>query len=1053
MSRTMQCVVVLCASMIAGWAQSTRAVLVGTVLDPSGAAVAGAEITVTNQGTNVATKTTSGTDGQYTVTNLDPGTYQVNVNASGFRNSAVKDIVLNVSQTARQDIQVSVGDVATSVLVEASAPVVQSETSSIASVVDNRQIQTMPLNGRSSIFNLLSLAPGVMRTGQNPIIAGGVWFGSTNMTIDGVSNIDTGNERLSPLTPSIESIGEFRVISNGASAEFGRGGAQVIVATRSGSNELHGSLFAFNRNRALSAKNFFATSQPKPAFNRNEFGGSVGGPLIKDKLFYFGSFEGLRRREATTNFLAMPTAALKSGNFAGLAAVRDPATGAPFVNNQIPPDRLNPVARELLKYSVDPNQPGTGAAGLGNNYIFNSPVRESNDRYSARGDYNLTAKDRFTGRWFKALNGPYLNSSSTATEKYGNFSGWGTTSWNALGSYTRLLSSRIVNEARIGILDIHYFRTPQNSDLDTSKLIPGLIAPVTGLGGLPNVSITGFRGFSDLAGSGDRQRSYELSDTVSWSVGRHNLKAGADFQRVSSFNFSNPAPARGQLSFDGRYTGNSFADFILGYPYQTQRVTKNLEVEPVNSRYSAFVQDDFNFNTHLTLNVGVRYEYAAPFDNARGDLSNFYPNLGKIVVIKGTADPRFAGFPIVNGSEVGIDQSNYLQKDQNNFAPRVGFAYRPFGRPTFVVRSSYGIYYNVLGGYIGYTGLANNPPFRTVETFDALPGNTPSLSLSNPFPGSGSVPAVIGVNAVAADRKNGYMQQWNFTLEGEVIHNTALRASYVGNKGTHLDRQLNLNDVPFAPGVVQPRRPYQPFGVINYYASGRNSILNQLQLGAIRRLSHGLSFQVEYQLSKGLGEQQYGITAPTDFRNARYDRGNADFVRRHITTANYTYDLPFGKGRTFDLSGLTNGLFGGWQLSGIFSFGSGEPYSVTFNSTTVGWASNRADIVGDPSVSNRSVERWFNPAAFAVPAPFTFGNSGRNILFGPGFFRWDNGIFKNTHLTERVNLEFRAEFFNLTNHPSFDVPASNISVPSQVGRISATTSTPRDIQFGMRLSF
>jgi hypothetical protein len=1027
--------------------------MVGTVTDSSGAAVAGADVKVVNQGTNVAVNTTTGNDGQYTVTNLDPGIYEITVSAKGFKVSTVRDIVLNVSQTARQDIQVAVGDVTSSVVVEAAAPVVQSELSSIGSVVDNRQIQSIPLNGRSSIFNLLSLAPGVMRSGQNPVISGGVWFGSTNMTIDGVSNIDTGNERLSPLTPSLESIGEFRVISNGASAEFGRGGAQVIVATREGSNQLHGSLFAFNRNRALSAKNFFAAALPKPPFNRNEFGGSIGGPIIKNKLFYFGTYEGLRRRESITNILALPTPALKGGNFAGLAPIRDPNTGAAFSNNQIPADRINPVAKQLLGYSPDPNQPGTAAGGLGNNYIFNSPTRESNDRYSARADYNATSKDRFTGRYFKAADGPFVSSTGSGTANFGNWGGFGTSSWNLLGSYTRLLSARIVNEVRIGVLDIHYYRIPQNSGLDTSTLIPGLIPPVEGLGGLPTVNINGYRGFSDQPGSGDRQRSYEGAESFSWTPGRHSIKAGAEFQRVSAFNFQNPAPARGQFNFDGRYTGNSFADFLLGYPSQTQRVTKNLEVEPVNSRYAAFVQDDFNVNTHLTLNMGVRYEYEPPFQNSQGDLANFYPNLGKIVLIQGQANPAFAGLPIVNGSDVGIDTSNYLHKDRNNFAPRFGFAYRPLGRPTFVIRSSYGIYYNVIGGYIGPTGLANNPPFRTVQTYDALPGNTPSLSLSNPFPGTGTIPAIVGVNAIAANRVNGYMQQWNFTVEGEVVHNTAVRVSYVGNKGTHLDRQLNLNDVTPAPGVVQPRRPFQPFGVINYYESGRNSILNQFQLGIIRRLSHGLSFQVEYQLSKGLSDQPFGIGAPTDFTNFRYDRGNMDFVRRHSTTANYTFDLPFGAGRAFQLSGVANALFGGWQLAGIVTFGTGEPYSVTFNSTTVGWPSNRADIVGDPSVANRSVDRWFNPAAFAVPQPFHFGTSARNSLFGPGFFRWDNGVFKNTKLTERLNLEFRAEFFNMTNHPSFDVPASNISVPSQVGRITATTSTARDIQFGLRLSF
>jgi Carboxypeptidase regulatory-like domain len=1052
MSRT-KLLLALCLLAAHAWSQSTRGTILGNVTDASGAAVPSAEVVIINQGTNVSVTTRTGNEGEYTVTNLDPGTYRVNVGAQGFRSSTVQDVILQVSQTVRQNVQVTVGDVASSVSVEATAPVVQSDTSAIGSVVDQRQIETIPLNGRGNINSLLAIAPGVMKTGQNPIISGGVWFGSTNMTVDGVSNIDTGNERLSPLTPSLEAIGEFRVISNGASAEYGRGGAQVIVATREGTNALHGSLFAFNRNAALSAKNFFATSLPKPPFNRNEFGGSIGGRIIKDKLFYFGSFEGLRLHQSITNLLAVPTAALKSGNFAGLAAIRDPTTNALFQNNVIPTNRINSVAAQLLKYSPDSNQAGTGAGGLGNNYLFNSPTRESNDRYSTRADYNLTSKDRLTGRWFQAKDGPFLSSVSNGTALYGNWNGFGTTSWNVLGSYTRLVSSRMVNEVRVGLLDLHYFRTPQNNDLDPSSFIPGLISPVSGLGGLPTVNITGFRGFSDQPGSGDRQRSYEVADTFSWTLGHHNLKAGAEYQRVSAFNFQNPAPARGQFSFDGRYTGNAFADFLLGYPFQTQRVTKNLEVEPVNSRYAWFVQDDFNVNSRLTLNLGVRYEYAAPFENSHGDLANFYPNLNKVVLIEGAADPHFATLPIVNGKDVGITPDNYIHKDKNNFAPRIGFAYRPLGRPTFVVRSSYGIFYNVIGGYIGSTGLANNPPFRAVETFDALPGNTPSLNFSNPFPGTGTIPAVVNLNAVSANRVNGYMQQWNLTLEAEVLPNTAVRASYVGNKGTHLDRQLNLNDVVPAPGVVQVRRPFQPYGIINYYDSERNSILNQLQLGILRRLSKGLSFQVEYQLSKGLSEQPFGISAPTDFRNFKYDRGDMDSIRRHLVTANYTYDLPFGKGRTFQLSGLTNALLGGWQLAGILGIGTGEPYSVTFNSTVTGWPSSRADIIGDPTPSNRSINQWFNPAAYGVPAQFTFGNSARNSLFGPNLFRWDNGFIKNTKITERLNLEFRAEFFNVLNHASFDVPAANISVPSQVGRVTSTVLPARDVQFGMRLSF
>jgi hypothetical protein len=1043
---------VVCAAALC--AQSTRGVIVGTVTDQSGAKVAGARVSVTNQGTNTSLVTQTTEEGQYTATNLEPGRYTVSVEAKGFKTTAIQDIVLNVNQTARVDARVELGEVTTSVNVEARAPIVQSETTSIGSVVDNRQVQSMPLNGRGDIYRLLSLAPGVVRSAQNPIIsASGTWFGATNMTIDGAANIDFGNERLGPVTPSIEAISEFKVIGNAATAEFGRGGAQIVVATKAGTNEFHGSLFAFNRNRALSAKPVFATHLPKPPFNRNEYGGSLGGPIVKNKLFFFGSFEGLRRVESSTFVLAMPTPALKSGDFSGLAAVRDPLTGNPFPDNRIPTERISNFARELLKFASDPNTPTTAAGGLGLNFTVNSPTREKNDRYSIRGDYNATEKDRIMGRYWQANNGPFVSALANGTDKFGNWGGFGASTKSATATYTRLLSPAIINEARFAFMETIYYRGTQNPDLDPSTFIPGLISPVEGLGGLPNVDIVGFRGFSDVPGSGDRQANYEFYDNVSWIRGGHAIKTGFEVQRASARNFSNLLPSRGSFSFDGRYTGNSFADFLLGYTWRTQRPTKNVLVEPQNTRWAAFVQDDWTVNQNLTLNIGLRYEYQGIFGNSYGEIANFDPSIGKLVLIGGEADPAFANLPTVTGESLGLDASNYQKNDWNNFGPRIGLAWRPFGTSSFVVRSAYGIYYNVMPGYQA-AQLPQNPPFRTVLVYDALPGNTPSLTMANPFPGTGSIPANPNVNAFARDRVAGYMQQWNFTIEGEVLPNTALRASYVGNKGTHLDRNININDPIPAPGAVQPRRPFQPFGTIAYRESGRNSIAHQMQLGAIRRLSGGLSFQFEYQYTNALGEQPFGIEAPMDSFRAYLDRGHADFIRHHVATANYTYDLPFGKGRAFVLSGIADKLFGGWQLSGILGLGSGEPFSVLFNSTTVGWPSNRANVVSsDFYPEEQNTGRWFNPNAFAVPASFTYGNSARNMLFGPGYFTWDTGLIKNTAITERVGLEFRAEFFNVLNHPTFGNPANNISVPAQVGRITGQTNRPRDIQFALRLAF
>lgn len=1032
-------------------AQQTRGVILGRVMDATGAAVPGAQVNLTNERTGTSAQTAAGATGDFIFTNLDPGSYRLTVENEGFKTSELRGLTLFVSDTVRADVRLDVGDLSTRVEVEATTPVVQSETSSVGSVVDGNQMKAMPLNGRGSIYGLLALAPGVQNAGSNPLIAGGATIGSTNMTVDGVTNNDVGNERLLAPVPSLDGISEFKVIANGASAEFGRGGAQVVVVTKSGTNELHGSLFAFNRNRATAAKNFFATGLPLPAFNRNEYGGSLGGPVVRNKLFYFGSFEGLRLAQSSTTTVAMPTAALKQGNFAGLAAIRDPWSGTPFADNLIPSSRISQVATELQKFTTDPNTPGTGAAGLGNNLVSNIPRMEGLDRYSVRGDYNVSDNDRFTARYYHVNNGPF-RSPSNGTDKFGNWGGFGIATRNALGSYTRVLSASMINEVRFGFNSEENFREPQNSDFDPSTIIPGLISPLEGLGGLPTVNITGFRGFSDQPGSGDIKHSYEIFDNFTWTRSSHTIKAGFEYQRASAFNWQNPPPYRGQFNFTGRFAGHPYADFLLGSMVTSGRVSKNVESEPVNSRYGVYIQDDWNALPKLTLNLGMRYEYTPPFVNSRGDMSNFYPDLGQVVVLSGTPDPRLMStLPIISGSEAGLGRDNYIYKDRNNFGPRIGFAYRPLGSSRLVVRSSYGIYYNVMSAYQGSFQLAVNPPFIVAETFEADAGTVPSLTWANPFPGAGTIPAAPSLNSISRTRRTPYHQQWNFTIEHEVLPSTAVRISYLGNKGTHLDRNFNLNDPPPAPGVVQAQRPYQPFGPISYIDSGRDSITHQLQLGAQRRYSSGMAFQLEYQFTRALGPSN---GAPMDNRNSRLDRGNIDGIRRHYAAANYIYDLPFGRGKRWldSLPGAAEKLVGGWQLAGILTMASGAPYSVTFTSTTPGWPSNRADIVGDPSVANPSIAQWFNPAAFAVPQPFLFGNSARNMLFGPGLFSLNAAVFKNTQLTEKLNLEFRAESFNTPNHANFGNPASNISVPATVGRINSAGEA-RTIQFGMRLAF
>jgi hypothetical protein len=1053
------------------WGQSARSVIVGAVTDPSGAPVSNAHVTVDNTVTGFQATSLTGDGGSFIIPNLAPGIYRVTVSAQGFRTEVVSNIIVNLDQTVRIDVKLNIGELATKVEVTASTPVIQTDNSSVGQIVDGKQISSLPLNGRQNLFGLLALAPGVQNPGMNPYVAGNGGFGAVNLTIDGVSGNDAGNERNLATVPSLESIGEFKVIANNASAEFGRGGAQIVLSSKSGTNELRGSLFYFNRNRVTAANSFFNNRAgiPRQVFNRNEYGASLGGPVIKNKLFYFGAFEGFRLARAGQIVTQMPTVALRQGDFSALPSpIRDPFNnGVPFPNNRIPSNRIGRVPQRLDRFFSEPNLPGTPPAGLGNNYTANIPVVEPVDRYSIKVDYALTQSDRLSGRFFRSANGPFKQSGvffssavgGPGTEKFGNWDGFGNATNNTMIQYTRTLSPTLLNEARFGWQHNRFFRTPQNSNFDPTELIPGLIKPVEGLGGLPGVSILGFRGFSDSPGSGDRQATYEVYEAVTWVRGGHIVKMGFEFQRVSSFNRQNTPPQRGQFTFDGRYTGHPFADYLLGALSFSSRNTRNALNENLNNRYFAFLQHDWQVTRSLTLNLGVRYEYATPFDNAQGDIANWDPTLNRVVVVKGlqNADPRLLRLPVIDGSTQNINVSNYIFPDRNNWAPRLGFAWRPFGN-RFVVRSSYGIFYNVIAGYNGLLGMGiTNPPFRAQETFEPLPGPVPSITWDNPFPGSGNLPSNPALLAVARNRVNPYMQQWNYTMEYQAARNTGVRVSYLGNKGTKLERNANPNEPPMAPGPVQPRRPFQPWGPITYWESGRNSILHQLQLGILRRYDSGFAFQLEYQFSRALNEFTFG-DAPANNRNFRYDRGNQDGIRRHWFVANYAYDLPFGRGQRFlsGAKGLANKFVTGWQLTGIISAGTGQPYSVTFTSTQLGWLSSRADIVSSYEAAqpaNRSIDRWFAPEAFAIPAPFTFGNSARNALFGPNLFAWDPALFKTTQITERLRAVFRTEFFNVLNRANFGNPAVNISVPATVGRIASTITDPRTIQFGLRLEF
>ena len=1031
-------------------AQSSLGTILGRITDPSGAALAGARVTLRNENTNVtATADTSG-NGDYVFPNLIPGSYQVTITFKGFAEHAIDHIVLRVDQTAREDATLEVGTVATSVAVTAGVPLVQTDTSSVGSVIESAQIKTIPLNGRTTIFGLLALAPGVQSSGTNARIAGDSWGGGAIETMDGIPNMEMENMRLSNADPSLDSIQEFKVVDSTGSAEYGSGTVQVILSTKSGTNSFHGSAFEYNRVAALSAKNFFATGLQKPPFIRNEFGGSVGGPIKRNKLFFFASYEAFTYRSSSTNLSAQPTAALLAGNFAGLASITDPLSGAPFPNNQIPNNRINPVSQAFFSYFSAPNLGTTAAGGLGNNFVANVPIRQDDFRYEGRVDYNINAKNTLFARYYYTDQSPFY--SGGTTPKWG---GVDASYWlhSLAVNYTRIFTPGLVNVSTFGFFRESDQRQPQNFNFAASSVVPGLYTPLPGLGGLPTISITGFAGLGDNPGSGDVMPTYQFADTLTWIKGSHTAKAGFSLLRYQFHNWQNPS--HGTFSYTGQYSRNALADFLLGDLAGSSEPLGSLDEAPTNYRYGFFVQDDWRIAPRLTLNIGLRYELPTLYVNTIGTMSNWYPNLNQLVVIKGTYDPKaYPTLPIVPGSSVGINTGNYIQNDLHQFAPRIGLAYRPLATSRIVIRGGYGMYYNAWPWTFGSFALGNNPPFAGTLSFEPGAGTVPTLLFNNAFPGgSGATASGISVNA-QSKYQYPLSHEWNFTLESQLSANTAVRATYFGMEREHATSSYTPNNPPPAPGPVQPLRPYQPFGQINYYQNVLTANEQQLQLSLLRHFASGLSFGAEYAITKYLNAAPTDTVNPTDPRNLRLDRGNDPNIRRHYLVANYVYELPFGKGKKFLRSpgALVNAIAGGWQTTGIVTLGSGLPYSVSFTSSVQGWPSSRADIVGNPGLQNPTLTQWFNPAAFAVPQPFTFGNSAPYSLYGPRFVNWDTGVFKNFQVKELFRIQFRSEFFNALNHPNFGNPAANISVPAQVGRITSASSS-RNIQFALRLEF
>ena len=1049
--------------------QSTTGSITGTVTDPSGAVIPGAKVTLTNEGTNISATADTSPTGDYTFPNLRAAGYMVQVEAPGFRKSKVQGIQLLLNATVRQDVRLEPGLVEQSVTVTAETPTVNSETSSIAGVVDQHSVQNLPLDGRT-LDAIVLLTPGLTSdSASNPRLGGSQYWGGNFYSVDGVAYNDAGNgggaysySTKLTTTPSVDTVQEVKVESNNAKAEH-EGSAAISMVTRGGQNVFHGSLYEFNRNRASTAKNFFATGQDKPQFNRNEFGGNASGPVIKSKLFFFGSYEGLRQRTGRPPSLNVPAVAVRGGDF-GRTTIRDPLAGAPFPNNVIPEARFDPRSKQLLAFYPAPNT--TGAYNYTSNVINLFDV----NRYSIRSDYKATTVDSLTVSGNFSVGDPYFIMRGTPAN-YGNWSNGGYTTKSAAVSWTRTLKKQSINEFRASYFSHASVRLGQNLDFNPQTIFPGLYGPLP-VGGLPLVTITGYASIGDYGGGqSSPQITIALVDNYTFIRGRHTFKTGVDanFIRLAT----NPtvigygaSPSSGagfgSFTFNTRYTGNAFADFLLGYPVSSARDTPTLVNLLHQSRHSLYFQDDWKVTPKLTLNIGVRYMLQTLMQERDGSWSNFDFATGTLVIrtVEGKlprlAIPRLlAAYPYESSEKHGWG-SDVMKPDHNNIEPRFGFAFRPFRDARTVIRGGYGIYVGQIPAYIGVRQISwSNTPFFLRETFEAAAGNVPTLSFANPFPtGGGSVSANPSLTAVNRQLRNSTSQQWNLTVERQIVKNLGLRATYLGNKATRVPFYNFNRNLPIrqAAGTIQSQRPFQPWADISTLDTNGNAFTNQFQAELTRRFPSGLYVMSNFTLNKAIDNVPVSAS-PQNPYDVHAERSNMEGVRQLVFNTSITYPLPIGKHLSAERK-LLKGIIAGWNLSGIATFRSGTPFSVTYTPSLAGWYATRADATGiSPNLEEPSIARWFNPAAFKAPAPFTFGNTARNVLWGPGQMKLDVGLVKNVKFFERYTLMIRGEAFNLPNHPSFGNPSASMASPSTMGRIGGTSVEARAVQAALKLTF
>jgi hypothetical protein len=1081
----------------AAQSQTTFATITGTVTDATGSVVANVTVTATNVETNIETRAVSNESGNYTLAQLREGTYVVRAQAPGFKEYVAQNVVLVARDIRRVDVELEVGTVDTRVEVSAGATLIETETARISDTKTAETLKTLPLNTRGA-WAFLALAPNVLQAGTGSTIRfAGSRTNQSHWSIDGTTMSDGVEEtQIGPLANYIESFQEIKIDISNNTAEFGTIG-QVTMISKSGTNELHGNVFDYYSTPWFRARNPFLLERGT-GISHNP-GGSIGGPVYiprvydgRNRTFFFFSFEtgrGSSVQQALNPTVPLP--AWRNGDFSGLnVTIYDPTTGQPFPSNRIPAGRINPVSQRIQdRFYPLPNF-GDPNAFTSQNYREGiTRPRDPSTYWTTRIDHRFSDRDLLFGRWTEnwGFNRPYEGNLPTIGQRYQRRANRAATI-----SYTHTFNPTLLNEFRYGFaLNNNPIEGPlMGNELVQELGLVGLAPDLPDVSGILKVNWTGI-GLQpitqvDYTNPGFRNFLNHFQDHVSWFRGRHNLKFGVSFVRVEWDNYNAPGNLFGNVNFSNRFTsggvagqGHAYADFLLGIPTSADRAFAPIRVDRTRWQYDFFVTDEFKVTPNLTLNLGVRYELHQPWAEDSDRTAMFDIGSGNIVVPDGAMDRVSPLFPrnyvgIVEANQVGLPSRTLMRTDTNNFAPRVGLAWRPFG-PTTVFRAGFGIFYDVVPHDLNMGGL----PFVLNEPTYTNPVNAPEVIFPRVFPATGGAgPSTVGIPAaVNPDLKLPYSMQYNLTIEHQ-RWDTGFRLSYIGTNTRQGDYSYNINSpVPDARPFIEKPRPFPNYPAISYFTNGAGHQYNSFTAEAERRMANGLYFQSSWTWARDIGDVGRGDAIENPFDRER-DRGVWLDIPTHRGNINFIYELPFGRGKKWasSIGRLANLAVGGWEISGIYSFHSGQfltplwtgpdPTGTAYTtSSTPANVTIRPDHLHDANLPDdqRSVNRWFDPTAFGAPAQGRFGTSARGVIKGPGVNVWHAGFFKNFIFNERMRLRWELTATNFFNHPNWSNPVVNITQAANVGVISgvggvngaSTGDQPgaRSFRMGLRFEF